>query len=95
MATSEFSKFADILSAAVSLHHLLGFEITQHSKNEDHDFESHHFMVNRWGNSGNSGRLYFLGLVDLMPFMEIMVKRLNIFENRMMKQYEDEIKFKK
>ena len=23
---------------------------------------SHHFMVNRWGNSGNSGRLYFLGL---------------------------------
>ena len=23
---------------------------------------SHHFMANRWGNSGNSGRLYFLGL---------------------------------
>ena len=22
---------------------------------------SHHFMVNRWGNSGNSVRLYFLG----------------------------------
>ena len=22
----------------------------------------HHFMVNRWGNSGNSVRLYFLGL---------------------------------
>ena len=22
---------------------------------------SHHFMGNRWGNSGNSGRLYFLG----------------------------------
>ena len=22
---------------------------------------SHHFMANRWGNSGNSGRLYFLG----------------------------------
>jgi len=31
-------------------------------KNEDHDFESHHFMANRWGNSGNSNRLYFLGL---------------------------------
>ena len=23
---------------------------------------SHHFMANRWGNSGNSGRLYFSGL---------------------------------
>ena len=23
---------------------------------------SHHFMANRWGNSGNSVRLYFLGL---------------------------------
>ena len=23
---------------------------------------SHHFMGNRWGNSGNSGRLYFGGL---------------------------------
>ena len=22
----------------------------------------HHFMANRWGNSGNSDRLYFLGL---------------------------------
>ena len=23
---------------------------------------SHHFMANRWGNTGNSDRLYFLGL---------------------------------
>ena len=23
---------------------------------------SHHFMANRWGNNGNSDRLYFLGL---------------------------------
>ena len=33
-----------------------------HSKNEDHGMWSHHFMANRWGNSGNSDRLYFLGL---------------------------------
>jgi len=33
LATSEFSKFADILSAAVSQHHLLGFEITQLESN--------------------------------------------------------------
>ena len=29
-------------------------------KNEDHGIWSHHFMANRWGNNGNSGRLYFL-----------------------------------
>ena len=38
-----------------------GWLKTQHSKNEDHGIRSHHFMVNRWGNSGNSDRLYFLG----------------------------------
>ena len=35
---------------------------TQHSKNEDRGIWSHHFMANRWGNNGNSDRLYFLGL---------------------------------
>ena len=25
-------------------------------------FQSHHFMANRWGNNGNSERLYFVGL---------------------------------
>ena len=34
----------------------------QHSRNEDHGIWSHHFMANRWGNNGNSDRLYFLGL---------------------------------
>ena len=37
----------------------------KHSKNKDHGIRSHHFMGNRWGNSGNSGnsvRLYFSGL---------------------------------
>ena len=34
----------------------------QHSENEDHGIWSHHFMGNRWENSGNSGRLYFWGL---------------------------------
>ena len=28
----------------------------------DHSILFHHFMANRWGNSGNSVRLYFLGL---------------------------------
>ena len=34
----------------------------QHSENEDHGIRSHHFMGNRWGNSGNSVRLQFSGL---------------------------------
>ena len=34
----------------------------QHSENKDHGIWSYHFMANRWGNNGNSGRLYLLGL---------------------------------
>ena len=34
---------------------------TQYSKNKDHGIRCHHFMANRWGNSGNSDRLYFGG----------------------------------
>ena len=35
---------------------------TEHSENEDHRIWSHHLIGNRWGNSGNSVRLYFFGL---------------------------------
>ena len=34
-------------------------KVDQHSENKDHGIWSHHFMANRWG---NSGRLYFGGL---------------------------------
>ena len=34
----------------------------QHSEDEDHGIWFHHFMGNRWGNRGNSVRLYFSGL---------------------------------
>ena len=33
----------------------------QHSENEDHGIQSHHFLGNRWENSGNSVRLHFWG----------------------------------
>ena len=33
----------------------------QHSENKDHGIWSHCFMGNRWGNSGNTVRLYFWG----------------------------------
>ena len=32
------------------------------SENKNHGIWSHHFMGNRWANSGNSVRLYFSGL---------------------------------
>ena len=35
--------------------------LKQHSENGDHGIQSHHFMTNRWGNNGNSERLYFGG----------------------------------
>ena len=36
---------------------------TQHSKkNKDHGIQSYHFIANRWEDSGNSVRLYFIGL---------------------------------
>ena len=31
-------------------------------KNEDHGIWSHHFMANRWGNNGDTDKLYFLRL---------------------------------
>ena len=34
---------------------------TQYSENEDHGIRSHHFVGNRWGESGNSVRLHFWG----------------------------------
>ena len=34
---------------------------TQHSKNEDHGIQSHHFMANIWGNNANVTDFIFLG----------------------------------
>ena len=33
----------------------------KNGENKDHGIQSHHFMANRWGNSGNNVRLYFGG----------------------------------
>ena len=34
----------------------------QHSESEDHGIWPYHFKANRWGNNGNSEKIYFLGL---------------------------------
>ena len=40
----------------------VGLKLNIQKTNIDHGIWSHHFMANRWANSGNSVRLYFLGL---------------------------------
>ena len=34
------------------------FDLKLSIKNEDHGIQSHHFTANRWGNNGNSDRLF-------------------------------------
>ena len=46
----------------------------QHSENEDHGIQSHHFMGNRWGNSGNSVRLYFGGVPKSLQMVTAAIK---------------------
>ena len=38
--------------------------LKQHSKIKDHGIRPHHFMANRWGNSVNSVKFYFWGLMN-------------------------------
>ena len=46
----------------------------QHSENEDHGIWSHHFMGNRWGNSENSGWIYFGGAPKLVQMVTTAMK---------------------
>ena len=47
---------------------------TQRSQNEDHGTWSHHFMANRWGNNGNSDRLYFWGAPKSLQMVTAAMK---------------------
>ena len=55
----------------------------QHSENEDHGIWSHHFMGNRWGNSGNSVRLYFGGLQNQMVTAAMKLKDAYSLEGKL------------
>ena len=46
----------------------------QHWENEDHGIWSHHFMGNRWGNRGNSIRLYFGGAPKSLQMVTAAMK---------------------
>ena len=50
-------KLKSLLMKAKEKHEKAG--LTKQSKNEDHGIQSHHFMANRWGNNGNSDRLFW------------------------------------
>ena len=60
MAESE-EKLKGLLMKVKEVSENVGFKV-QHSENQDHGIQSHHFIANRWGNSGNSENLYFPGL---------------------------------
>ena len=51
----------DPLEDSRQFHTKLNIQL-KYSENWDHGIWSHHCMANRWGNNGNSERLYFLGL---------------------------------
>ena len=51
----------------------------QHSENEDHGIWSHHFMGNRWGNSGNSGWLYiFFGGGGAPKSLQVVIAAMKL-----------------
>ena len=43
-------------------------------KNKDHDIRSHHFTAKRWGNNGNSDRLYFGGAPKSLQTVTAAIK---------------------
>ena len=46
----------------------------QHSENEDHGIRSHHFMGNRWRNSGNKCQTLFFGAPKSLQMVIVAMK---------------------
>ena len=44
---------------------------------KDHGIRSHHFVANRWRNSGNSGRLYFWGAPKSLQMVTAAMKSVD------------------
>ena len=49
----------------------VGLKLNIQKTNEDHGIWSHHFMGNRWG---NSGRLYFWGIPKSLQMVTVAMK---------------------
>ena len=61
MAESE-EELKSLLTKVKEESEKVGLKLNIQKTKIDHGIRSHHFMGNRWGNSGNSVRLYFWGL---------------------------------
>ena len=56
----------------------------QHSENGDHGIRSHHFMGNRWGNSGKCQTLFFWAPKSLQMVTAAMkLKDANSLEGKL------------
>ena len=47
---------------------------SQHSRNENHGIQSHHFMADRWRTNGKHDRLYFGGAPKSLPMVTAAMK---------------------
>ena len=61
-------------------------------KIKDHGIWSHHFMKNRWGNNGNSDRLYFLGLQNHCRWGSHEIKRCLLLGRKAMTNQDSVLK---
>ena len=52
---------------------------TQHLASKDHGIWSHHFSANRWGISGNTDRLYFVGLQKSLQTVTAAMKLKDVY----------------
>ena len=52
----------------------VGLKLKIQKTKKDHGTWSHHFTANRWGNSGNSERLYFGGLQKSLQIVTVAMK---------------------
>ena len=71
MAESE-EKLKSLLMKVKEESEKVGFKLN--IQKTDHGSWSHHFMADRWGNSGNSGWLYFSGLQKSLQMMTAAMK---------------------
>ena len=69
--------------------------LEQHSKNEDYGIWCHHFMANRWGNNGNSERLFYWASKSLQMVTAAMkLKKHLLLERKAMTNLESILKSK-
>ena len=73
MAESE-EKLKTLLMKVKEESEKVGLKLNIQKTPEDHGIWSHHFMGNRWGNSENSGLLYFSGLQKSLQMVTAAMK---------------------